>query len=419
MTSDRQLPPLKNRNFLFLAATHFLEFAASWVARVAFAWTMLELTGSMTAVGLVAALQFAPNLALGLHAGIVADAVSKRMIALITLASYTAVFVTTAGLLTAGLASAPLLYLLAVTTGLIQAFDKPARQALVAEVVGRATLAQALSINSAANQIATFSGPAIGAALLAQGGGATTFFFASALTLTGVVLLLFMHVSPPVRERSALSIGQRLREGISYAVRKPAISWTLLLLTIGALSGLNTAVVFADFADDVFQVGSGGFGFLLCCTAFGAVLTTVFLSRRRPLRLRTVVVAIIAFGSAQMLASPMPTYIAFCFALIAVGAGQTLFISTSNALVQSTATGENRGRVVSILVLLFFGGQSIGSFLVGLLCDVIGAPLTMAAMGATMILAGVVVGIIVGRRAGMTVRFVGGWPRIVQREDRG
>ncbi|SMH46364.1 Predicted arabinose efflux permease, MFS family [Rathayibacter oskolensis] len=400
-------------NFRIYTGAHFIGSTAMWIQRIAQDWLVLELTGSVVAVGITVALQFAPLLVFGLYGGVLADRYPKRIL-LITAQSTAAVLSAVLGVLTVSGAVEPWhIFTIAFLLGFVTVIDNPTRQAFVTEVVGPVHLRNAISINATVFQLGALIGPAISGVLILAVGSGPAFLINASAALVAVTGLASMnaralHTVP----RLPRARGQ-LREGVAYVLGKPAIAWSLLLVAVASTFAFNTAVVFADYAANEFDAGAGGYGLFSSMAAVGAVLGAVASTRRVRLRLRTVVGGAVVYGAFEMLAAAMPTQGMFAVSLIGVGLGNLLFVTAANALIQSSSNVSVRGRVMSIYVLVLLGFQTIGAPLIGGLSELLGPRATLATMGGVLVLGAAVVALIVATRARMGLQFSPRGVRIV------
>lgn len=400
-------------NFRIYTGAHFIGSTAVWIQRIAQDWLVLQLTGSVVAVGVTVALQFAPMLFFGLYGGVLADRYPKRRL-LVLAQSTAAVLSATLGILTlSGAVQAWHIFGIAFLLGFVTVIDNPTRQAFVNEVVGPVHLRNAISINATVFQLGALIGPAISGALILAVGSGPAFLINAAACAVAVTGILSMNGSRLHPVQPLPRAKGQLAEGLRYALAKPAIAWSLLLIAIASMFAFNTAVVFADYADTVFDAGAGGYGLFNSMAAIGAVLGAVSSTRRSSLRLRTVVGGAMVYGCFEILAGLMPAQALFAMTLVGVGLGNLLFVTAANALIQSSSNAAVRGRIMSIYVLVLLGFQTLGAPLVGALCDALGASTTFVVMGATIVVGACAVSVVVAARAEMGLRFTTHGVRIV------
>jgi MFS family permease len=366
--------------------------------RVAQDWLVLQLTNSPAAVGLTVALQFTPMLLFGLFGGVLADRHSKRMLLIMTQ--------TTAGILALTLATLTLtghihvwnVYAVAVLLGFVTVVDNPARQVFVNEMVGPQHLRNAISVNSSIFQLGGLVGPAL-AGILIHAVGEGWSFGINALACGGVVATLFAMrpaelFTSPVAERAK---GQ-LRAGLRYVRSQPNILWTVVLVAFVATFGMNMPVLLSAYSTKVFHVGAGGYGLFNSLVALGALGGALASTRRKGIRLRSLVASAAVFGAVQAMGAIAPARIEYSLVLIGVGAATLVFLTGANSLVQMTASLDIRGRVMSLYMLVLLGGQAIGGVVMGRVTEALGPRPATLISGLVPLVASAVVALVLAHR---------------------
>jgi MFS family permease len=375
--------------------------------RIAQDWLVLELTGSVTAVGIAVALQFLPVLLFGLFGGVIADRYPKRTLLLITQSMATLMAVTLGVLALSGAVQVWHVYAVATLLGFVTVVDNPTRQVFVAELVGDDHIRNAVSLNSSVFQLGALIGPALSGLLIHAFGQGWSFLINAASCLVVVTMLLIIR--PRVvtaAERSAQNGQQKgaLRQGLHYIRETSEVAWTIILVAAMGLLALNMPVILAAFADDVFTSGVGGYSLFNSLTAIGALAGALLSARRREMvRLRSLVASLCTIGLLLMAASLAPSVWVFGSVLVAVGCVNLLFMTGANSLVQMTTAPALRGRVMGLYILVLLGGQAIGSPTVGWLIDHIGARTSMLACGGLLALVALGSGIMMARKCHLTV----------------
>ncbi|MEE2568968.1 MFS transporter [Pseudarthrobacter sp. J64] len=395
---------LKVPNFRIFAAGHFIAVIALWMQRIAQDWMVLELSGSVTAVGITVALQFAPSLFLGPWGGMIADRFTKRKIIILSQSVAAVLAAALATLSLTGVVQVWQVYVIAFLLGLVTVIDQPARQVFVNELVGPKYLRNAISVNSTTFQLGGLLGPAAAGFLLSAVGAGWAFAAnAVACTFTVCMLLLLrkdqLHISPPTPRTKGM-----LKEGFRYAVSKPTIFWPWLMAGFIAVFALSLPVLLAAFADDVFHVGASGYGLLNALVACGALAGAIASTRRRQLRLRSAVVAAGLFGLMLALSSLAPSFAWFGAAMVVAGFWSLMFLTTSNQLVQTSSNMAIRGRVMSLYLVVLIGGQAIGGPMMGWLAEHIGPQIAILIAGGVPALAALTIGVVLARKGELSVR---------------
>lgn len=398
------LESLRVRNFRIFTVSNLAATTGLWIQRIAQDWLVLELTGSVAAVGITVALQFAPMLVFGLYGGVIVDRYSKRKLLAITQSLAVLASLSLAVLTLGGFVQAWHIMLVACLLGFATVVDNPARQVFVNELVGPNLLRNAISVNSSVFQLGALIGPAISGILLVAVGAGWAFAI-NAIACVGVVLSLWalksdeLVIMPPVLRQKG-----QLREGLAYISRKPTIFWTVVMVAFVSVFALTMPVLLAAYANDVFDSGPGGYGLFNSMVAVGALSGALLSTRRSSIRLRTVILAGLAWGAAQALVSIAPTELTVSLLLVLVGFATLQFLTGANQLIQMSSNVRVRGRVMSVYVLVLLGGQAIGGPLMGWVVERFGPQLGMLISGVIPAAAAVIIGILVARASALTMR---------------
>lgn len=395
---------LKVPNFRIFAIGHFVAVVALWMQRIAQDWLVLELSGSVTAVGITVALQFMPSLLLGPWGGMVADRFAKRKILMLCQSMAAILAATLAVLSLTGAIEVWHVYGIAFVLGLVTVLDQPARQVFVNELVGPKYLRNAISVNSTTFQLGGLIGPAL-AGLLLTAVGAGWAFAANAVACCSTVTMLLLlrkdqlFVSAPAPKKKGM-----LREGLRYALSKPTIYWPWLMAGFVAVFAMSLPVLLAAFADHVFDVGAGGYGLLNALVALGALAGAVASTRRRQLRLRSVVFCAGMYGLMLCLAALAPSMLWFGVVMVLSGFWCLMFLTGSNQLVQISSNMAIRGRVMSLYIMVLIGGQAIGGPMLGWIAEHVDPHIALLVSGGVPALAAVTVGVVLARKAALGLR---------------
>ena len=321
---------------------------------------------------MIVALQTLPVLLLGPYGGVIADRVDKRRL-MIALQSAMGVQALILGLLTVtGAVQVWEIGLLAALLGLNNAFENPARQSFMMELVGPEHLRNAVSLNSVLVNVARAIGPAVAGILIATVGDGVCFlvnaasFVAVVLSLTTMDGAQLATVTPTRRARG------QLREGLRYVRSTPTLAVPLVMMGIAGCLTYEFQVSLPVMADRGLRVGATGFGFMTAAMGVGAVVGGLFVAARGKTGLRPLVLAALGFGTALALATIAPNLALELLALGVAGAGSIAFMSTGNSTLQLNAAPEMRGRVMSLWFVAFQGSTPIGGPLVGVAMAAIG-----------------------------------------------
>lgn len=358
--------------------------------QVAHAWLVLELSNSPFIVGVVTALSTLPILLFTLYGGVVADQVRKRPY-LVTLRCLMAFEALALGLLIQfdGITVGWLMFF-AVFIGLVNAFEVPARQAFVIELVGKRSLMNAIALNSSAFNLARVLGPVMAGTAIATIGLAAC-FYANALSYVAVVVsLLAMRAGDVVPSHDRLDLVDAFREGASYIWRNRWPRAVMVLTAITTIFGFSFLTMLAVFARDALALGAGGYGVLVSAVGIGALggalglaaATARLSSHQRRLTLTTAV----GFGAALLLSGFAPNMSLALATLVLAGCLMALHSIAGYTMLQQEAPDALRGRVVSFYSFVVMGMAPIGSFLFGWQAEHLGIRAAFAIGGAVCLL---------------------------------
>ncbi|ONK13593.1 MFS transporter [Streptomyces sp. MP131-18] len=387
---------------------HFLGSSVSnigtWMQRIAQDWLVHELTHSAAAVGITLALQFLPMLLFGLWGGVLADRFDKRKLMLGTQVVLGLTGLALAALTFSGAVHAYHVYALAFVVGLATVVDNPARQAFVSEMVGPQLLRNAVSLNSANFQSARLIGPAVAGIVITGVGSGWAFLFNGLSFIAPITGLLMMRTSELTpAERAPRGRGQ-LREGLRYVGSRPELLWPIVLLGFVGTFGYNFAIWLVAFTDQVFHADAGTYGLLNSLMAIGSVAGALLAARRGSRRMRFTVAAALLFGTLLMVAAAAPTFLVFALLMPVVGVVAMTFQVTANAGIQLHSDPAMRGRVISLMMMVFVGGTPFGGPLMGWLTDAFGARVGLLTGGALCAGAAVGVALVLARIGGLRLR---------------
>jgi MFS family permease len=398
------LSSLQVPNFRLFTTSNVLAMSGSWMQRIAQDWLVLELSGSVAAVGITVALQFAPMLLFGLYGGLIVDRYSKRMLLMLTQATVALLSTVLAVLAITGIVEVWHVFIIAFLVGMVTVVDNPTRQVFVNELVGPRHLRNAISVNSSVFQLGGLIGPAVAGVLLVAVGAGWAFAINAATCLVTIVTLSQLKTAKLIRTPPMPRSKGQMKQGLAYVLRKPAIFWSIVMVAILSVFALAMPVILSAFATDVYGVGAAGYGLFNTLVAGGALAGAIASTRRKSVRLRTVVIAGIAWGALQATAGLMPSELTFGILLVALGVANLLFITAANSLVQMSSNIGIRGRVMSLYVLVLLGGQAIGGPLMGWIVENNGPQFGMALSGIVPAVAAALIGIHLARRGHLKLR---------------
>jgi MFS family permease len=384
---------LTHRNFQLFFAGQLVSLTGTWMQSVAQSWLVYRLTGSAVLLGAVAFAGQLPGFLFAPVGGAVADKSSRRSILVATQISAMLLAAVLALLTLSGAVAVWHVFALAALGGVVNAFDFPARQAFVIDMVGREDLMNAIALNSTAVNGARLVGPAMAGLLVAAVGEGWCFSFNAVSYIPVVIGLSLMRVSFAKRAVAASAPAlASILEGFRFVGRTSPIRALMILLGLLSLLGLPYTVLMPVFADRVFGAGPGGLGMLMGAAGTGALLGALVLVARRGVRGmgRWVAFSSAGFGAGLIAFSwARPLWLA-CLVLVPVGFAMMIQIASSNTLIQAMVPDNLRGRVMAVYSMMFLGAAPLGAMLAGVLAGQLGAPLTVTLGGAGCIAAAVV-----------------------------
>ncbi len=391
-------------NYRVWAIGALISNIGTWMQRTAQDWIVLtQLTHhNATAVGVVMSLQFGPQLLLLPLTGLAADRFDRRKLLLVT-QTIMGVLALGLGLLTvSGRVQLWHVYAFALLLGCTSAFDAPARQTFVSELVGDASLTNAVALNSTSFNAARMIGPAVAGVLIAAVGSGWVFLI-NALSFVAVLgALCLLRVQDLHRESRAGQSAAGLIAGFVYVWRRPDLLVALLMMFLFSTFGLNFAIFISTMSVSVFHAGPGRYGVLTSILAGGSVSGALFAARQARPHILLLSGATAAFGVGCGLAAVSPSEVLFAIALVGIGMATQIFTTSTNSLVQLSTEPAMRGRVIAILLAVALGGTPLGSPIIGWVADSFG-PRWALGVGAAAGVAAALIGVayvVAGRRRG-------------------
>jgi len=366
--------PLVHRNFRIFWSGQTLSLIGTWMQAVGEGWLALQLSNSALIVGVVAGASALPVLLLSLYGGVVADRNDKLKVVriaqslLLIQASVLWWFTATDHL------TIRWLILLATMNGLISAFEIPARQSFIVELVGREDLVDAIALNSAGFNLARVIGPSVAAIVIGTLGPKWCFALNSMSYLAVLAGLFMIRVPAWERVETGASPIEGMLEGFRYIRDTPLVSVLVRVVGVTAIFGISFLAMMPVVARNVLHSGASGYGVLLTCVGIGALvgaLSLAALGQRIP-RGQLFIWATYGFAAGLVIFSLMHRLLPAAIMLVFVGFGMLLHGALANGLMQSIAPDELRGRVVSAYVFVAVGLVPIGSFILGAVARVAG-----------------------------------------------
>jgi MFS family permease len=383
---------LRHRNYKLFFSGQSVSLMGTWITRIATSWLVYRLTNSALLLGLVGFCGQIPTTLLAPFAGVAVDRVNRHRMLVWTQMLSAAQSAALAALAFTGKISVGWILFLQIVQGIINAFDTPARQAFVVEMIeDRADLPNAIALNSTMVNGSRIIGPSVGGVIIAGFGEAWCFTIDAISYLAVITSLLAMRLRPTERRVVEARFLDDLRDGYRYVSGFAPVRTVLLLLALVSSMGMPYTVLMPAMASTVFHGGPHTLGFLMTASGAGAVVGALYLaSRRSVLGLgRVMVMATLAFGVALVVFGASRALWLALLALPFAGAGFMVEMASTNTILQTITEERLRGRVMAFYTLAFLGTAPIGSLLAGVVADRIGAPATIIAGGFVCVAGGV------------------------------
>ncbi|MGH7585857.1 MAG: MFS transporter [Gemmatimonadales bacterium] len=384
---------LRHRNYRLFISGQFISLAGTWMQAVAQGWLVLQLTNSPFQVGLVTTMGTLPILLFTLPGGVIADRVDKRRVVFLLQALMLVDALALGGLTATGRVTVTWVMALAVFNGILTAFEVPARQAFVVDLVAREDLTSAIALNASAFNVTRVIGPSVAGVLIATVGIAACFFVNAVSYVAVLAGLAMLRLPPHLPGRRGGGGWSALAEGTRYIRETPWPRALILLTATYSIFGYAVLPMLSVFARDALGAGAGGYGFLVASVGVGAAAGSLFLAavetenRRRPL----LFAGGILFGVLIVLAAISRTYAIATVWMALTGLAMILTNVSVNTLLQTEAPDALRGRVMGFYSFVVLGMAPFGAFQMGWLADHLGIRAAFAIGGAACIAVSVLV----------------------------
>lgn len=376
---------LRHRNFQLFFAGQLISLVGTWMDTIAEAWLVYRLTGSSLLLGTIAFASQIPVFLLAPIGGTIADRHNRHRLIVAT---------QTCSMVLAGILAwltlshriehnIHYLFIIAALLGVVNAFDIPARQAFLIDMVGREDLMNAIALNSSMFNGARIIGPSIAGILVAKIGEGWCFAANSISYIAVITGLLMMTIRKPAIVAPAKSTLENIVEGFRFARQNAAIRALLLLVGMVSLVGMPYSVLMPIFAAKILHGGAQALGILMGATGVGALIGALALAAKRGLRglSKWVAVTSASFGAGLIAFSFSRSYYLSIALLVPVGLSMMIQMASTNTLLQAMVPDQLRGRVIALYSMMFMGMAPFGSFFAGAIAQKIGAPWTLAAGG--------------------------------------
>lgn len=376
-----------NVNYRIWFGGALVSNVGGWMQATAQDWVVLtELTDNdATAMGVTMALQFGPPLVLVSLTGWVADRFDRRRILMATQSALLLLAVAVGVLLLEDVMTLPMMFCFAAAFGIVNAFDAPARQAFVSDMVSTGDTSNAVALNSASFNLARMIGPAVGGLLIVAIGSGWVFVVNAATFLAMLVALLLMRQSqlaPRLKNRSRGG----LAAGFRYVWARSDLRVVFVTVFLIGAFGMNFPIFASTMALE-FGAGADGYGVLSSILAIGSLVGALLAARRDRARVRVVIIAAGGFGIVAFIAAAMPTYGLYAASLMFTGFSIVTLLTTANGYVQTTTDAALRGRVLALYMAVIMGSTPVGAPIAGWVADAAGPRVAIMLGGAAGLIA--------------------------------
>jgi MFS family permease len=386
------------RNFRLYFIGQAISLSGTWMQTIALGWLVLKITHSGAQLGIVTGLQFLPILVFGAWGGVLVDRADKRRLLIWTQIVFAVLATGIAALVWLDLIRVWMIYLYAFALGLVRIYDNPARQTFVSEMVPPEQLKNAVSLNATENNLARAIGPSIGGGIIALFGVAACFLINGVSYLAVIAMLLRIRDADlPARTKVARRRGQMI-EGLRYVAATPPIRNLLIVLALIGTFAYEFQVTLPLIAEQVFHTGAPGYAALMTAFGCGAVAGGLFAAGRQRTGDKPFVVFLALFGAAIAAAALAPTMGIAIACMVCVGVFSINVISLGNTMLQLSADPSMRGRVMSLWSVAMVGSTPIGSPLVGVIGEHLGARYALGLGGVVAMATALVVALLARRR---------------------
>jgi MFS family permease len=370
---------LSSRNYRLYYGGQGISVIGTWITRVATSWLVYRLTGSALMLGVTGFIGQLPVFLFAPFAGVIVDRTNRHRLLLVTqvlsmIQSFLLAVLTLTGVITV-----MHIILLSALQGFINAFDVPARQAFLSEMIEKKEdIGNAIALNSSMVNGARLLGPSIAGVIIAGFGEGICFTVDGFSYMAVIASLIMMRLRPAPPHPPRKHFFHELMEGFHYSFGFTTIRAILLLLSLSSMMGMSYTVLMPVFASKVLGGGPHTLGFLMSASGLGALAGAFFLASRESVRGlgRWIVIASSAFGIGLMAFSfSFSLPLSLCMLLV-VGFGMMVHMAASNTILQTISEERMRGRVMSFYSMAFMGMTPFGNLLAGTLADLIGAQWT-------------------------------------------
>ena len=371
-TWSRTFRSFQSRNFRLYYLGLFVSNIGTWLQAVAQSWLIYRLTDSGWVLGTLAAAQWGPMLVLGAWGGALADRYDKRRVMMATQAISAIQALVLAAAVGGHWANVWLVHALALSLGLVNAIDNPARRGFIPQLVGEGEASNAMALNTAVMTSTRIIGPALAGTLIKSVGVAWC-FLGNGLSFLAVIAAVAALDTTTLRpaQRARRAPGQ-VREGLRYAWNDPVLRTSLLATAVIGTLAYNYQITLLLLAERTFGGDAGTFGTLLAVTSVGSLIGALITAGRAHASPFYLLGAAAVFGVAMGAVATAPSLLVACGLAIPMGAAGSAFVSTGGGLLQQRGRSDMRGRLMALHSVVFLGSTPIGGPIVGVVGDRLG-----------------------------------------------
>lgn len=388
--SRKTFSSLSIRNYRLYFIGQAISLSGTWMQTVALGWLVLETTGSGGQLGLVTALQFLPMLIFGPYGGVIVDRHNKKNILFWTQIFYGVFAAALSAIVFLHMTTLWVLYIFAVSFGIVRVFENPARQTFVNELVGGQQLKNAISLNATANNLARAIGPSIGGILIATTGIAACFLFNALSYVATLYVLGAMNDDELHREERHTTDVHTLAGGLRYVRENPFIRNMLIMMAVIGTFSYEFQVSLPLIAQQTFHGSAADYATLMAAFGIGSVIGGIFAAGRHHVEASHFLVAVFLFGISVLATSFAPSMAVATIGILIAGIFSINVTSLANTMLQLEAAPAMRGRVMALWSVAMIGSTPIGGPIVGWIGELFGARYGLALGGVAATLAAVV-----------------------------
>lgn len=374
---------LKVRNFRIYWFGMLISLIGTWIQTTAQSWLVFQLTRSAFLLGFVGFLNTIPLLLLSLLGGVLADRINKKSILIATQSAFMLLAFLLAALTQLKLVTPSQIMLIALLNGVVMAFDAPARQAVVVELVGKTHLPNAIALNSVSFNSSRIIGPALAGILVASIGMSGCFYINGISFLAVIIALFLIKVNYVGTRQIKKTIVKDLKDGLVYVKDNPLILILIAMVGMVSLFGLSYVILMPIFANDILKVGVKGLGMLMSFTGIGALIGALILAQLGDFRYKGkfLIYSSIIYSFSLILFSLSKVYVFSLAVLVMLGVTSVSAVALINTILQARVPDAFRGRVMSVFMITFAGFMPFGNLIAGSLSQAMGVSFTVLASG--------------------------------------